>query len=97
MKGYRPVARRFLAGGGEIDLVMVRGTTVVFVEVKARSRLDDAATAIGPVKRRRFSRAVRAFLARHPWTKGRVLRADAVYVAPRCWPRHVVAAFEIEM
>lgn len=97
LKGFRPLARRFSAAGGEIDLVMLRGDTVVFVEVKARADLDAAYLAIDARKRRRFSRAARAWLSRNPWAMSRVLRADAVFVAPRRWPRHVVSAFEIEM
>jgi putative endonuclease len=96
-KGYRPLARRFAAAGGEIDLVMRRGGTIAFVEVKARAELDGALVAIGPNKRRRFSRAVRAWLARHPKAASATLRADAVYVARGRFPRHVEAAFEIEM
>lgn len=96
LKGYRPLARRFSAAGGEIDLIVRRGRTVAFVEVKARAALDDALGAIDARKRRRFSRAVRAWIARHPGAMALTLRADAVLVAPGRWPRHVVSAFEIE-
>jgi putative endonuclease len=95
-KGYRPVARRFAAAGGEVDLVVARGDALVFVEVKARSHLDTARNAITAAKRRRFSRAVRAWIARHPEAAGKTWRADAVFVAPWSWPHHVVAVFEIE-
>jgi putative endonuclease len=96
-KGYRPLARRFAASGGEVDLIVARGDAVVFVEVKARGEMGAALEAIGPQKRRRFSRAARAWVARHPASLGRTLRADAVFVAPGRWPQHVVGAFEIEM
>jgi putative endonuclease len=96
-KGYRPLARRYAAHGGEVDLIVVRGATVAFVEVKARGVLDDAATAITPEKRRRFARAARAWLARNPWAAARTLRADAVFVAPGRWPRHLEAAFALEI
>ena len=96
-KGYRPLARRFAASGGEIDLVMRRGDTIAFVEVKARGRMEDALTAITATKRRRFSRAARAWLARNPWAATKTWRADAVSVAPWRWPQHRLAAFEIEM
>ena len=96
LKGYRPLARRFSAAGGEIDLVMRRGRCLVFVEVKARAALDDAHGAIDFRKRARFSRAARAFLARHPPGSDAVIRADAVFVGQRRWPVHLVDAFPIE-
>ncbi|WP_210497387.1 YraN family protein [Microvirga antarctica] len=96
-KGYRPIARRFSAAGGEIDLIVSRGDTIAFVEVKARGLMDDALTAITATKRRRFSRAARAWLSRNGWAAGRTWRADAVFVAPGRWPRHLKAAFELEI
>lgn len=97
LKGYRPLARRYAASGGEIDLIVKRGETVVFVEVKARGLMDDALDSISARKRQRFSRAARAWAARNPWAADKTLRADAVFVAPGCWPRHIPVAFELEM
>ena len=94
-KGYRPLARRFSASGGEIDLIMRRGDTVIFVEVKARADRDLAQAAIGARKHRFFARAVRAWRARNPWSGGYTLRADAVYITPRALPHHVADAFTI--
>lgn len=94
-KGYRPLERRFAASGGEIDLIMKRGATVIFVEVKARARLDLAQAAIGARKHRLFNRAVRAWRARNPWSTGCSLRADAVYVTPSALPHHDINAFAI--
>jgi putative endonuclease len=97
LKGYRLLARRYSAAGGEIDLIVKRGDTIAFVEVKARDVMDSALVAIGARKRQRFSRAARAWVSRNRWAAGKVLRADAVFVAPRRWPRHLPAAFEMEM
>jgi putative endonuclease len=96
-KGYRLLARRYSAAGGEIDLIVMRGGTIAFVEVKARGTMEEALTAITAAKRRRFSRAVRAWLARHQWAATKTWRADAVFIAPRRWPQHLVAAFALEM
>ena len=96
-KGYRPVARRYSAAGGEIDLIMRRGDTIAFIKVKARVLMDDALSAITATKRRRFSRAVRSWVSRHAWAEGKTWRADAVFIAPKRWPRHIVSAFELEM
>ena len=97
MKGYRPLARRYAAAGGEIDLIVMRGDTIAFVEVKARGLMDDALSAITARKRQRFSRAVRTWLTRNDWAADKTWRADAVFIAPKRWPRHIVSAFELEM
>src|SRR5579863_7748019 len=95
-KGYRILARRFVVAGGEIDLVAQRGDAIAFVEVKARADLDGALMAIDPIKRRRIARAVRVWLSRNPSAMQATLRGDAVLVAPRRLPRHVIAAFDLE-
>jgi len=95
LKGYRLLQRRFGGKGGEIDLIMARGSDIVFVEVKARAVLDDAAGAITPDKRRLMEARIRQWLARNPWAMQRNLRADAVFLAPWRLPRHVPRVFEL--
>lgn len=95
-KGYRELARRWKSPVGEIDLVVRRGKTIVFVEVKARPRIDDAAWAVLPRQQRRIVAAAEAWLAAHPEHAGYDLRFDAVLVAPGRLPQHLVAAFEAE-
>src|SRR6476661_6923349 len=65
-KGFRIVARRFRSPVGEIDIVARRGRLLIFVEVKARSRLDDAAESLLPRQQRRIAAAAAAWLAEHP-------------------------------
>lgn len=93
LKGYRTIARRFRSPLGEIDLVMQRGSTLVFVEVKARRTQDAAILAITPSARGRLIRAAESFVARHPKATGLTLRFDIVAVLPRRLPRHIVDAF----
>lgn len=95
-KGYRILARRFLVRGGEIDIVARRGATIAFVEVKLRAAIDDARIAIDPGKRRRISKAARAYIARYR-VAGMTLRGDAIFVAPWRWPLHMPAAFELDL
>ncbi|MCC6949318.1 MAG: YraN family protein [Bradyrhizobiaceae bacterium] len=95
-KGYRELARRWKSPVGEVDLVVRRGRTLVFVEVKARARLDDAAWAVLPRQQRRIVAAAEAWLAAHPEHAGYDIRFDAVLVAPGRLPQHLVAAFEAE-
>ena len=93
--GWRILARRYLASGGEIDVIAMRGNVVAFVEVKARANLDAAALSITPAKGRRMSRAARVWVSRNPWSMTRTLRGDAILMAPGKWPRRVVGGIEI--
>jgi len=97
LKGYRLLVRRYSASGGQIDLIVKRGETIAFVEVKRRGLIEEALEAIGAQKRQRCSRAARAWVSRNRWAAGKTLRADAVFVAPGRWPRHLPAAFEMDM
>jgi putative endonuclease len=95
-KGYRELARRWKSPVGEVDLVVRRGRTLVFVEVKARARIDDAAWSVLTRQKRRIVAAAEAWLAAHPEHAGYDIRFDAVLVAPGRLPQHLVAAFEAE-
>lgn len=97
LKGYRILARRYAVAGGEIDLVALRRDVVAFIEVKARGSLQTAFETISATKRRRIDRAVRHWLARNPWAVGRVLRGDAIFIAPWRRPRHLQNAFELQI
>jgi len=95
-KGYRIVARRFRSPVGEVDIVARRRGVLVFVEVKARNRLDDAAESLLARQQRRIAAAATAWLAAHPEDGEGDIRFDAVLVAPGRIPRHIQAAFEAE-
>jgi putative endonuclease len=93
-KGFRIVARRFRSPVGEVDIVARRGRLLIFVEVKARNRLDDAAESLQPRQQRRIAAAAAAWLAQRPDDAESYIRFDAVLVAPGRIPRHIPAAFE---
>jgi putative endonuclease len=95
-KGYRTLAKRWKTPVGEIDLVMRRGTLIIFVEVKARGSLDAAAESVLPRQRKRIIAAAEAWLAAHPEHAGYDMRFDAVLVAPGRLPQHIISAFEVE-
>ena len=95
-KGYRELARRWKSPVGEVDLVMRRGRMLVFVEVKARNRFEDAAEAVTVRQRQRIVAGAEAWLAAHPEHAGYDMRFDAVLVAPGRLPKHLIAAFAAE-
>lgn len=93
-KGYRILAKRFKTPHGEIDLVAKKRNLLVFVEVKARARLDDAAYAVTPRQQARIIDAAQGWLMVHPEHAKFDLRFDAILIAPRHLPRHLLAAFD---
>jgi putative endonuclease len=95
-KGYRIVARRFKTPVGEVDIVARRKDVLVFVEVKARNTLDNAAESLLPRQQRRIAAAASAWLAANPDDAESNIRFDVVLVAPGRIPRHIPAAFETD-
>lgn len=89
-RNYRTPGR----GGGEIDLIMQSADgTVVFVEVRQRSRSDHggAAASVGPVKQRRIILAARHYLLR--WRRLPPVRFDVVAIEAQ-GPQWLQAAFD---
>jgi putative endonuclease len=92
--GYRILARRWRCRLGEIDIIAARRHLLVFVEVKARAQLDDAAESITERQKQRIAGAAEIWLAAHPDPAIHDIRFDAILVAPGKLPRHITAAFE---
>ena len=93
-KGFRILARRWRCPVGEIDIIARRRSLLIFVEVKARERQDDAAWSVTERQRSRIVAAAEAWLARNPDGRVRDMRLDAILVAPGRLPRHIPAAFD---
>jgi putative endonuclease len=93
LKGYRPLASRYGGVGGEIDLIMRRGATIAFIEVKARDSLMSGMLSVTGEKQRLIGMAMRRWLAQNPWAQGCTFRGDVVVIVPRRWPHHVPDAF----
>ncbi|WP_282604723.1 YraN family protein [Pelagibius sp. Alg239-R121] len=89
LKGYRLVARSYRTASGEIDLIVRKGRLIVFVEVKARTSLDIAQTAINHRQQQRIRQAAAVFLQRNRKLSSHDCRFDAILIAPKHWPRHI--------
>jgi putative endonuclease len=66
--GLELILRNYRCRGGEIDLVMREGPTLVLVEVRLRSSEDfgGAAASVGRQKQRRFTLAARHLVTTRP-------------------------------
>jgi putative endonuclease len=67
LRGYRVLATNEWVGGYELDLVLRRGQTVVFCEVKSKSGagLGDPLEMVTAEKQRRLTQAAETWLAAH--------------------------------
>jgi len=100
--GYKLLARGRKLSPGELDLVMLDGRVIVFVEVKTRTAQDvgHPAEAVDADKQRRLTRLALTFLKRH----GLLTRPARFDVVAITWPagsikpeiEHIVNAFEAQ-
>lgn len=93
LKGYRIIDRCVRTPVGEIDLIVRRGQTIIFVEVKRRAGRADAFDALRADQRQRIIRASEWYLARRADLAGLDRRHDVVVIVPRRWPTHLVDAW----
>lgn len=67
LRGYRIVARNVRTRYGELDLIVRRGRTLVFAEVKARQSLTagEGLESVTPAKQLRIEQLAAAWLVRN--------------------------------
>lgn len=95
-KGYWPRAIRYRSRqgqGGEVDLIVQKGSVLVAVEVKARPSLAAGHEAMNPREWRRRAHAVEDFLRRKR-AKNLSVRFDLVVVCPYFQIQHIEAAWQ---
>ncbi len=98
-KGYKLVQRNYRCAAGEVDLIVLDGRVIVFVEVKTRSgnRFGTPLEAVELRKQRKMARAAQFFLSQKGLHQ-RDARFDVVGIS---WPgekpiiEHIKNAFEV--
>ena len=97
LKGYSKLADNYVTGkgtgAGEVDLIVRKGNIIVFVEVKKRTTIENAAYAITIKQQTRIRRAAEAFLAAYPQYANCDIRFDAVLVQFPYKIEHIKNAF----
>ncbi|AQX31083.1 putative endonuclease [Bartonella schoenbuchensis R1] len=94
LKGFHIAEMRFKTKCGEIDLIARRGNLVLIVEVKARSTLTEAMTAVCQVNEKRIISAANVWLARQKDYPLLCVRFDLIAILPWRWPHHISAFIE---
>lgn len=100
LKGYKLIARNFVVkrgtGAGEIDLIMTKGKTIVFFEVKQRKSFTLAAEAVTVKNQMRTVKSSAVFLQRNPQYNTYQMRYDAIlFEKGSLWPYHIVDAWRV--
>jgi len=93
-RGYRILGFRLQTPQAEIDILALRGRTLVAVEVKRRSDLLTALEAVSFDQRERLRRAAANLAARRPSLSGASVRLDLVALAPGRLPVHIPDAWK---
>ena len=98
-QGWRVLARRFRVGHRDLDLVVTDGSTVAFVEVKARrgGAFGHPVEAVNLRKRKELARSALVWVDRHG-RAGEAYRFDVIGVlveGRRVRVRHVPDAFRV--
>ncbi len=88
LKGYRILATRVRTPVGEIDLIAQRGNTVAFIEVKQRSNIALAQTAVPNRNWQRIANAAANWMAKQSRFSDQDWRYDLIAIAPWKWPVH---------
>lgn len=92
-KGFRLLKQRWRSRAGEIDLIMRRGQLVIFVEVKARQSLDEAAHALAARQKKRLRRSADHWLQTQPHLASCTARFDIVLFSSYRW-QHLPDAWQ---
>lgn len=93
LKGYRLLVHRYKAPQGEVDLIMRKGQTTAFIEVKARHSPEAAIASVTAWQAKRIAAAARSFMGKDRKAAMQACRFDIVAVSPYHWPRHIENAF----
>ncbi len=89
--GLRHLDSNIASNLGEIDLLMMDGETLVFVEVKMRktANFGGAIVAVTPTKLKRLRQAIALYLQQNPRHAQRDCRIDAVLIQGAAAQREV--------
>ncbi len=81
-RGLRPVARNFRCRGGEVDLIMLDGKCLTFIEVRYRAsaKFIPASQTIDNRKQRKIIRTAAMYIARNRQFAAHTMRFDVVAV-----------------
>ena len=94
MKGYKLLSRNYKTKVGEIDLIVIKGNSLCFVEVKKRGSKEAAAFAISQRQKERIIRASELYVKQNPGYQQCDIRFDAILIGATVIPYHITNAWQ---
>lgn len=80
LKGYRLFKYNYLTKVGQVDFIFVKGSSLIFVEVKSRKNQSMMENLITNKQKRRLIKAANYFLSKNKNFSNKTIRFDAIYV-----------------
>ncbi len=93
LKGYRPIKWRMRNTISEIDLIVIKNSHLIAIEVKYRQKHDDGLYAIGYQQQQKIRSAFEIFRSHYHHKKYHTLRCDICIVSGYGFIKHLKNAF----
>lgn len=88
LKGYSILEQRFKRPAGEVDIIAKRGNVLAFIEVKQRSKITLAQTAVTERSWQRIARTAELWAAARPAVRMLDWRFDLIAISMTSSPKH---------
>jgi len=99
-KGYKIITSNFVTGrgthAGEIDIIAQKSNIIVFIEVKKRTSLEDAAYSIKNQQKQRIINGAKSFIKQLDSNKNHNFRYDAFLFDKKFKFKHIKNAWELD-
>lgn len=94
-QGWQVLERNFRCKVGEVDLICLAESVLVFIEVRQRtsSRYGSAAATVNASKQRKLIKAAQTFLQRRPELAAHPARFDVITLSDNATPNWIKGAF----
>ena len=100
LKGYKILDSNFITGrgtnAGEIDIIAKKSNYIVFVEVKKRTSLEDAAYSISNMQKQRISNGAKSYIAQDNNNQNCNYRFDAFLFDKKLKFKHIKNAWLLD-
>ena len=89
IKLYKIIATRYRSFTGEIDIIAMKGNSIIFVEVKARKNFNPNYELISSKQIKRIKNTASLFLAQNQKFQDKEARFDAILILGKKLPQHL--------